>query len=295
MILIKIIWKKGEKMKIEKNEESLKEEIAKLEVRLKNKHKALENIYNRGLSTVQSKFANIDKILDINTIQHACEIQNDRRANLVRNKYNTDLIYKSFVTADFSLYVLERKEVVLYLADREHNLILKNLDDAITQFKTTDNYFPKDADIGAVMDAKTTLRIKLSNLDLNKYDRDLLYYCMDARDYGKLNSTQKKFAERIHGTGKDFKENMDMIVEKMARPTEWSWQNNNVHMKVLNPEWVRIYLQENNARSLARLSTLADSNYFSFSAGDKLTDVDKCECYYDHNGPKGSFYRGIKK
>ena len=73
-------------------------------------------------------------------------------------------------------------------------------------------------------------------------------------------------AERIHGTGNDFIENMKMLRSKGIKTT-------NVY--VLNPDYVKKTLTNNNAESLARGSVLYSFSYYSiFYANDGGVDYD---------------------
>ena len=176
---------------------------------------ALENLTGR-LAETYPKF-------DPNSIQHSDEITNDRRADKsLRDTW--------FWTADFPLYRVEDDEVMLYLARRENNLIFQNIKEATKQLIEENNYFPKEQDIGAVVNTENTLRINLSDLNLKRYDNEWCYFEIDSKKYDKLNKMQRAVAERVYGQGNNFIENMKMFKDSGINTTR---------IYVLNPDYVK--------------------------------------------------------
>ena len=228
------------------------------------------------MTTIDSKLINpqgrlldIAKQVDLNTVQHAREIQKDRLTD-------KDLRGMWFWTADFPLYTIENKEVVLYLADRENNLILKNLDDAVSQLRNKNNYFPKDSDIGAVINSTSTLKTELSDLKLQKFDNEWSYFEMytasktedKKHNYDSLNPAQRAIAEKVHGQGEDFHKTMKMLRDPKGNNSNDGIRTTRIY--VLNPEYVKKTLNSNDAKSLARGSFLYyffnyDSYFIAFN------------------------------
>lgn len=213
----------------------------------------------------QGRLLDIAKQVDLNTVQHAREIQKSRLTD-------KDLRGMWFWTADFPLYTVENMEVVLYLADRENNLIFKNLDDSINQLRNKNNYFPKDSDIGAVINSTSTLKTELSDLKLQKFDNEWSYFEISTtsktedkkHNYDSLNSAQRAITERVHGLGEDFNKTMKMLNESGIATTR---------VYVLNPDYVKKTLISNDAKSLARGSFLNSfNNYSNFNAFNRNVD-----------------------
>jgi len=206
-------------------------------------------------STGQGIVIDIFKKVIPETIQHAWEIQKDRLEDVsLRSMW--------FWTADFPLYTMEKGEAILYFADRKHNLAFQNMDVAVEQLRTKNNYFPKDTDISSVINAKSTLKVKLSDLKLEKNKDEWQYFEINTKKYSKLNKSQRTLAERVHGKGKAFDRTMKMLSDAGKSVTR---------IYVLNQEYVKKTLTENNAKSLARLGFLnnfGDYSYFNASSRD---------------------------
>jgi hypothetical protein len=203
--------------------------------------------FDPQIQNKRAKLIDLSKTFDISTIQHAYEIQNDRRADMYFSErpWLHGLITH---TADFSLYTMEKDEAILYFADREHNLILQNVDDAIKQIQRPhDNYFPQDSDIEAVITAPTTLKIRLSDLKLSERVVDECNITFSVTGYDTLNETKRNLVERIYGTGQDFIDNMAMMVRLGCERTR---------IQLLHPDYVKETLEKTGAKSLSRGSIL---------------------------------------
>ncbi|MGV8151287.1 MAG: hypothetical protein ACP5NV_06180 [Candidatus Woesearchaeota archaeon] len=217
-------------------------------------------------STTQGKLLDIAKTVDLNTVQHSWEIQKDRYNDIKINKENATLKNQWFWTADFPLYTMEKGQAVLYMADRKHNLVFQNLETAVEQLKTDNNYFPKDSDIGSVIDAKTTLKTKLSDLKLERLDSEWSYFEIKTNDYSNLNKSQRALAERVHGKGTAFARTMKMLNKNKIETTR---------IYVLNPEYVKNTLGQTGKKSLARVSALIIfNNNSNFDASNRNVDSD---------------------
>ena len=217
------------------------------------------------LENPQGKLLVVARQVDLSTVQHACEIQKDRLTDMT-------LRDMSFWTADFPLYTMEDREgkfdlngdVFLYLADRKHNLAFQHIDDAVADIKANDNFFPDDSDIGSVINAKSTLRVRVNDLGLQGTDDEWLYFEIDTKNYSKMDKFQRPVAERVHGKGRVLDRTMKMLSDEGKEKTS---------VGILNPKYVQKKLQEHGKQSLARVFAL-DSfvNNSVASAGSR--DVD---------------------
>lgn len=209
----------------------------------------LENITGR-LIDIYSQF-------QPETIQHASEIQNDRRAK----KCSTS---QWFWTADFPMYQSEGKEPILYMADRADNLIFQNTEEAVKQIRASNNYRPTAEGIKTVLSAAekgNALKMTLSDLKLKKHDDEFSYYEINTRKPEKLNGAQVRFAKRVHGrTDSDFLANMKMLKDAGIGTTR---------IYFLNPKYVLKQLKDNKDGAIARASWLSSFGLDSdFNAGD---------------------------
>jgi len=186
------------------------------------------------------RFLDTVEQIDPDTMQHSRDILKDK-------KTDASLRNITFRTADFPLYMVENDDVVLYMADRENNLILKNLDKAVSDIRKYDNYFPKDSDIGAVINSESTLRVKLSDLNLKYHNAEWSYMEIDVNDPSKLNATERKLAEKVLGYKNDFQKTLDMF--KVPEMTT-------IKFYVLNKDYVKKTLKNNNAKSISGESFL---------------------------------------
>ncbi len=184
--------------------------------------------------------------LEPDSIRHSYEIMNERRTN-------ASLRDSRQWTADFPMYRLENEkgeqdangEAVLYFAPIKHNLVFRHLEDAmddshpVIQLRTTHNYKPNAKEVREVVDSaktKETLRVKLADLNLERYDDEWSFFEIDTDNYansvkqGGLNAVQRELAERAYGQGQDFVENMAMLSQSGKQKTTFY---------VLNPEYVK--------------------------------------------------------
>ncbi|MBU1269524.1 MAG: hypothetical protein KKF95_02020 [Nanoarchaeota archaeon] len=198
----------------------------------------------------QGRLVDVFPLFERSTLQHSDEIQADRFAEIASKKDDAVLRNQWFWTADFPMYTMEGKEVVLYMAREKDNLAFNNIVDATTQIREKNNYFINDRQgIDSVINSDTTLKVVLSDLKLKSDNAEWRYFEIDTKKYDKLNESQKALAERIHGKGQAFKDSMEMLNKAGIKTT-------NVY--VLNPEYVKENVPENGA--IARVSVL---NYFN--------------------------------
>jgi len=196
----------------------------------------------------QGKLEDIAKLVDLSKVQSAREINRDR----ITNK---SLRSMWFWTSDFPLYTMDKGEVVLNMATCEHNLLFKNLSDGIKQLREKNNYFPNNVDIASIVNATSTVKLKLSNLKLQGNNSEWQYIDVDTKNYATtLNKTQKAFVGIVYGNGKELKDNMKMLSDSGITTTK---------LYVLNPEYVKNTLTQTGSKALARGSFL---DYFSSSS-----------------------------
>lgn len=210
---------------------------------------ALEGIVNQRGNLFDS-FQELDPA----TIQHSDEIMKDRQDD-------EDLRGKWFYTADHALYRVEDDEAVLYLGREETNPIFKNIKEATEQLINEGNYIPEKEDIEDVVNAESTLRVKISDLELEG-DGEYGYFEIDTKNYDKLNDSQRAFAERVYGEGKDFEKSMKMLKKADISTTR---------IYVLNSDYVKDNAKEGGVLSRACWLGSFD-DYFNFVADDRNVD-----------------------
>lgn len=219
---------------------------------------------------LQGNLIDTAKQLDLSTIPHAREIQKDSWTN-------KSLCSIGFWTADFPLYTIEDNEAILYLANREHNLILNNIKKAGSELVEKNNYFPKNGAINDIINSDSTLRTNLKELKLIEYIGEWSYYVIytaskkdnEKYNYDLLNPAQRALAEKVYGIEEDFERSMDELKKSGVRVAM---------INTLKPEYVKEKLKENNSQGLARISYLNNSSLRSdFKAG--RWGIDKANRY----------------
>ncbi|MGV8087114.1 MAG: hypothetical protein ACP5N1_05790 [Candidatus Woesearchaeota archaeon] len=231
------------------------------------------------LSTIQNISGNLlDTInnVDIYTIQHSREIQKERLTNsILRNML--------FWTGDYPLYAIENGEAILYIANRDNNLIFKNIEKAYNQLKKTGHFVPEPQDIALVINDANTQRVNLSNLELKKHtiaewSYFEIYTANSAtannnedkkNNYDILNIDQRLCAETIHGYNLDFTNGMAMLFKSGIKTTR---------VYTLTPEYVKETLDKNNITAFSRAAFLYNfGNFSSFGADYKSVEhISRC-------------------
>jgi hypothetical protein len=194
-------------------------------------------------------------LFDRSTIQHSDEIQKNRFDEIRANKSSAVLPKQWFWTADFPMYVMDDKEVVLYIGRGKDNLAFDNIVYATNQLIDIGNYFINDRkNIDAVINVDTTLKVVLSDLRLKGTDLEWRYIEIDTKKCDKLNTLERALAERVHGKGRAFYKTMKMLSDAGKTTTR---------IYTLNPEYVKKTVPENGA--IARVSALdlfGNNSYF---------------------------------
>ena len=207
--------------------------------------------------TLFGSFADIFPQLTL--IQHADEITKSRY-NLEDKNQRKKLRKARLWTADFALYKIEKDKPFLYLARRENNLIFQNPETALEELFEKGYYQPKKKEAQNVIQARSTLKIDLSQLNLIKFERSG-YFEIDVPSYGsQLNSEQKKLVERIFGCmEKKPGENSSAFEKAMKLLREGNIQKTEVFL--LHPNYLQKYIKKGN--SLAFLCRLDDFGHNS--------------------------------
>ena len=186
----------------------------------------------------------------------------DTSAELTNARYEDEgLRNKWFYTANFAMYTLEHGEGYVYFGGREANPILNNLTTACAQLINHQRYLPGSAARQAVLDSVRsghTLRMKLSNLELEKSSGESAYFEIDTANYQRLNEVQRLFAEQVYGEGELFLQNMEIFFEVSIFKTR---------IFVLHPDYVGDRFTEGEADSRACWLYIFD-NYSKFNAID---------------------------
>jgi len=200
------------------------------------------------LETITAALAKGYKQLEPNSFRTSAELTSERRTN-------NELRRQPFYTANFGMYSVEDKEAILYFGGREANPILANIDEVCSQLIKTGNYKIKPKDNQAVKDSVklgNTLKVKLSNLDLEKHNDEFSFFKIDTADYASsLSKHQRALAERIYGQGNDFAENMKMLSKAGISKTR---------VYVLNQDYVKKHAKK---AAVARASWLYCFDYSS--------------------------------
>ena len=216
-------------------------------------------VEERTLDTLTGPLLKTAPQFEPGTRRHADQITDERRTaeERLRRELRNQWIY----TADSAVYTVEDGEVFLYLGREPTNPVLNNIEEAVEQLLKTGNYRPKPADIEAVVKAEGTLKVKLSDLELQRLNDELFHFEINTADYSSLNVKQREVAERVYG-GRDFIKNMKMLNEAGII---------NTIIYVLNPDYVKKNVPQNGA--IARASRLEDFGGASgFLACDNLVN-----------------------
>lgn len=219
--------------------------------------KPLENIVTvRG--TLKQCFAQLKP----ETILHADETQKLRWDN-------EELRNSGAWTADFAQCTIEN-DGTLYLARRDNNLILENLEEAFSQLVNKGYYRPSKDDAERVKSAESTLAVILSKLDLkgNKND-NYLYFEIDTLNYKEtMNEEQKKIAERIHGSMANYlDEKTDKMTSDFAKTMGMLNSESSYFMRIYvpNPKYVKNNAKKGAIARVCWITLFGDNSYFGIS------------------------------
>ena len=181
----------------------------------------------RRLIDVPGPFLKALSQLDATTLRYTYQLTRERR-------YKQELKDRYYWTADGAMYCVEKdgrdEEIFLYLTSRRNNPILKHPLEAVEQILEDGFYRVNETDAKSAKKAHSTLRVRLSDLKLEKHDDKFSYFKIDTANYDSLNEQQRLVAERFYGTENSFRKAMRML------------RNNGItssHIGILNSDYVR--------------------------------------------------------
>ena len=193
------------------------------------------------------------KKLEPGTFQHVYQLTTERSENHALKTGN-------FYTADGNIYTVQKENVVWAITREPQNLVLENIDEAYRQLTSQGNYFPNAEAAQSSVDHKDSVVVDLKGLNLVKDNDDQYgYFVVDPKAVKKLNSEQRKAAQRIYGLDEDnFGLNMDLFAEAGKNPC----------VLVLMPEYVQGTLRSNGKEFLGRASWL--NSFYAPSSSNAL-------------------------
>ena len=182
------------------------------------------------------------KQLESGTFQHVDQLTTERRTNIeLRNEW--------FYTADGNVYTIQKGKSLWAITREPQNLVLQNIDEAYRQLTSQGNYFPDATVAQTSLDHTDTVVVDLKCLKLMKSDDQYGRFVIDPKEVKKLNSEQRKVAQRMYGPDEEnFRLNMDMFARARKTP----------RVSVLLPEYVQSTLRNNGTKFLGRTSWLND-------------------------------------
>ena len=207
------------------------------------------------------------KVLKPGTFRHVDQLTTERRTNL-------DLRNRVFYTADGEMYTVDRSKPLWVITREPQNLVLQNINEAYRQLTDQRNYFPDAEAAQSSLEHDGSVIVNLEGLKLVKDNDEYGYFVVDPKAVQKLNSEQRKAAQRIYGPDEDnFGLNMEMFVKAGQNPCVF----------VLMPDYVQNTLRSNDKQFLGRASWLNDFNYYSrFGAIGR--DVDRLDALRGYMG-----------
>ena len=206
------------------------------------------------LETVTGTLAEAYQLLRPKSILHVDQLMKERQTN-------KELRDQWFYTADGEVYSLQgkKKTPTLAITRGSSNPLFQDskIERYCQQLLDHHSYRPTPDETQRALQAQDTVVIDLTKLRLQRLDKEWFYLTINTR-YSKLNSEEKKLAERVCGKGQDFGLTMKMLAKASITETR-------VH--VLNPDYVCRHAQKS---SLGRASWLYSFNNCSyFVAGDR--------------------------
>ncbi len=195
------------------------------------------------------------KELEPGTFQHSDQLTTERRTNHgLRNQ--------AFYTADGELYTVRRNNNLWAVTRLPQNLVLSDLDEAYRQLTRRStyqsNYLPSPEKAKQALSHEDTVIVEHEGLELERSGDKYGYFMLDPKQVKKLNSEQRRAAQRIFGPDSDsFDQNMEMFARAQKI----------LHVFVLMPEYVRRVLKKSGQRFLMQASSLSyfrnSSNFYA--------------------------------
>lgn len=193
------------------------------------------------------------------TIQHVDELMNERRTN-------SELCSKWFYTADGIVYSVDNGIPTLRITREEKNPILNNIDNVFPQTIQEYKYSVSENEFNSIKESFDTVTIDVTKLTLHigvdgrrflpipTRPIPTIKHSVTIQGYNRLNSEDRKLAERIYGQGNDFVENMQMLHDADIKCTL---------IYVLDPMEIKSFAKENAIGSVLWLNNFFNDSNFS--------------------------------
>lgn len=194
------------------------------------------------------------KRLYSSTFQHVDQLTTEQRTNPeLRNQW--------FYTADGGLYTFQKRKCLWIITREPQNVVLENIDEAYRQLTGQGNYFPGTEAAKTSLEHKDSVVVNLKELGLVRAYGSQGYFVVDPKAVKKLNSEERKAAQRIYGPDEEnFGLNMEMFAEEGKTPFVY----------VLMPDYVQSILRSNDTQFVGGASWV-----FKFDAGPGVNACDR--------------------
>ncbi|MCK5611381.1 hypothetical protein KAR91_56445 [Candidatus Pacearchaeota archaeon] len=181
------------------------------------------------LATMPFPLSKASEQIDLKSIQHAQEIVAERKRNIA-------LCSGNYLTADFSIYLLEEKDVTIRIGNGGIcSMFNGDSEKAVSQFQKGKNCIAAKQKIQDVLLFENTTSIRLSELELKDTEDERSCFDIIPSNCYDLNRSQRKLAEIIYGSGDNFKKSMESLDESGVNRTS---------IYVLNPNYARNNLDD---------------------------------------------------
>lgn len=140
----------------------------------------------QNLETITGQLSTILLHMKLSSIPDADEIINEDLGKL--NKV---------LVKNMAIYTIKRKKPILYITRKQDNYLFKNIKDANRIIRGQHN-ISKEADIGKIINAESTLNVNLSNVNLDAHSTKA-YLEISENMYGRINGGDKELVEGVFG------------------------------------------------------------------------------------------------
>ena len=203
------------------------------------------------LENIEGDLRDAYKQIVPSTMRHVDELMAERRTN-------SSLRNLGFYTADGEVYSLDNGVPTLRITRGSVNPVLKNIDDAFEQLVNQYNYLVTSADFEAVVNAKDTVSIDLTQLELQAYNDTHQHLVIDtSKALAKYKPEQQKLLRRVYGpTDENYSANMQMLrTEKITETSIYVLALDYIKKHVENnPVGRASWLNHNRLRGVSRSS-----------------------------------------
>ncbi|MBI5390155.1 hypothetical protein HZB02_01590, partial [Candidatus Woesearchaeota archaeon] len=161
-----------------------------------------------------------------------------------------------------------------YFGGRAANPLMANMEEAASQLIKTGNYLvpavQRDAVLASVNEG-TTLKVKLADLDLERYDDEFSFFTINSAALETLNSAQHALGDRVYGALQQY---MGILAEKRITKTRIYFLNPGYVKKVVKKAMVDVEKTIDGDIAVARASWLDNFNLNSiFSASGRNVGI----------------------